>query len=274
MSSRPVISISAKKRGTTRFLTGSTPKHLERVELLADLARAEVGGDRGAGHAGHDHRVDPGRELADRGQDEEAAEAVERAEEGEEVGRLHARGAVAEGDRRDQEREPAKAQREQELRHELAAVGVGRADRRDDRLAGQDHHVPDLLEEVLGGQEGPVGGGADHLPLLRPRCRHSYGHPDEIFTRHQPISIPTGRAAASSGSTCSRARRCRRSRRAPTCELAGSAISASICSRFSCSTLAPLAERVADRPRRGRPARRAAPRGRRRRARAGRRRAS
>ena len=137
-------------------------QHLERVQLLADLAGAEVGGDRGAGHAGHDHRVHPGRELADRGQHEEAPEPVERAEQGQEVGRLQARGAVAEGDRRDQQREPAKAQREQELRHELAAVGVGRADRRDDRLAGQDHHVADLLEQVLGGQEGPVGGATNH----------------------------------------------------------------------------------------------------------------
>ena len=90
-------------------------------------------------------------------------EAVERSEEGEEVGRLHARGAVAEGDRRYEQREPAKAKRKKELRHELAAVGVGRADRRHDRLAGQDHHVADLLEQVLCRQEGAVGGATDHL---------------------------------------------------------------------------------------------------------------
>ena len=81
MSSSPVISISARKRGTTRFLIGSTPEHLQGVELLADLAGAEVGGDRGAGDAGDDDRGHEGRELAHRGEDEEAAEAVERAEQ-------------------------------------------------------------------------------------------------------------------------------------------------------------------------------------------------
>ena len=99
-------------------------EHLQRVELLADLARAEVGGDRGAGDAGDDDRGDERRELADRGEDEEAAEAVEGAEQAEEVGRLQARGAEAEGDRRDHQREPAELEREQELADELAAVGV------------------------------------------------------------------------------------------------------------------------------------------------------
>ena len=62
-------------------------EHLQRVELLADLARAEVGGDRGAGHAGQHDRGHERRELADRGEHEEAAEAVERAEQDEEVAR-------------------------------------------------------------------------------------------------------------------------------------------------------------------------------------------
>ena len=70
--------------------------------------------------------------------------------------------AVAERDRRDQQREPAQPQREQELLHELAAVRVRRPDRRHDRLAGQDHHVPDLLEQVLGGQECPIGYCTNH----------------------------------------------------------------------------------------------------------------
>ena len=54
---------------------------------------------------------------------------------------------VAERDRRDQQREPAQLQREQELRDELAAVRIRRPERRDDRLAGEDQHVADLLEQ-------------------------------------------------------------------------------------------------------------------------------
>ena len=76
-------------------------EHLQRVELLADLARAEVGGDRRAGHAGEHDRGHERRELADRGEHEEAAEPVERAEQHEEVRRLQARRRVAERDRRD-----------------------------------------------------------------------------------------------------------------------------------------------------------------------------
>ena len=56
-------------------------EHLQGVELLADLAGAEVGGDRGAGDAGDDDRGDQRPDPADRGQDEEAAEPVERAEQ-------------------------------------------------------------------------------------------------------------------------------------------------------------------------------------------------
>ena len=76
-------------------------EHLQRVELLADLARAEVGGDGRAGHAREDDRRHERRELADRREDEEAAEAVDRAEQDEEVAGLQARRAVAERDRRD-----------------------------------------------------------------------------------------------------------------------------------------------------------------------------
>ena len=47
-------------------LDGVDAEHLQRVELLADLAGAEVGGDRGAGDAGDDDRADERRELADR----------------------------------------------------------------------------------------------------------------------------------------------------------------------------------------------------------------
>ena len=151
-------------------------EHLQGVELLADLAGAEVGGDRGAGDAGDDDGGDEGRELADRGEDEEAAEPVERAEEGEEVGRLQARGAEAEGHGRDQQREPAELQGEEELADELLAVGVGRLDRGDHRASGEDHHVPDLLEERLGGQRMllPIDAAASISP---PAERDRIGRP-------------------------------------------------------------------------------------------------
>ena len=142
---------------------------LQRVELLADLAGAEVGGDRRARDAGEHDRRHERRELADRGEDEEAAEAVQRAEQDEEVGGLQARRAVAEGDRRDEQREPAEPQREQELTDELAAVRVRRTKGRHDRLARQDHHVPDFFEQVLRRKKCSIGDATYHL--LSPQTR-------------------------------------------------------------------------------------------------------
>ena len=181
-----------QKAGHDEVLDRVDAEHLERVELLPDLARAEVGGDRGAGDAGDDHRVDPGGELADRGQDEKAPEPVERAEEGEEVGRLQAGGAVAEGHGTDQKREPAEPEREQELAHELAPVGVGRAHGGHDRLAGQDHHVADLLEQVLGGQEGPVGDTTNHASA--PSCSAQ-------LLPYAPAGLPPDRATVAKDMT-------------------------------------------------------------------------
>jgi hypothetical protein len=59
--------------------------------------------------------------------------------------------AEAEGDGADKHRKPRQLQGEDELGDELAAVGVGGLDRGDDRLAGEDHHVPHLLEQALCG---------------------------------------------------------------------------------------------------------------------------
>ena len=56
-------------------------EHLQRVELLADLARAQIGGDRGARDAREHDRGDERPDFADRGEHEEAAEAVERADQ-------------------------------------------------------------------------------------------------------------------------------------------------------------------------------------------------
>ena len=115
MSNSPVTQHQREEPRHDQVLDRVDAEHLERVELLADLARAEVGGDRGAGHAGEHDRVDERRELADRGEHEEAAEPVERAEQHQEVRGLQARRLVAERDRRDQQREPAQPQREHEL---------------------------------------------------------------------------------------------------------------------------------------------------------------
>ena len=145
-------------------------EHLQRVELLADLARAEVGGDRGAAHAGQDDRRDERRELADRGQHEEPAEPVDRAEQDQEVARLQPGRAVAHREHRDRQRQPAEPQHEQELLHELRAVRVRRAQRADQRLAGQDHHVADLLQQVLGRQEDPIGCACDHRVVCYHTC--------------------------------------------------------------------------------------------------------
>jgi hypothetical protein len=53
-------------------------------------------------------------------------------------------------------------QHEQELLDELGAVRIGRPQRRHERLAGQDHHVADLLQQALGRQEDPIGCGSNH----------------------------------------------------------------------------------------------------------------
>src|SRR5205085_3134544 len=145
-------------------------EHRGGVGLLADLARAEVGGDGRAGNAGEDDRGHERRELAHAREDEEAAEAIERPEQDQEVARLQARRAVAERNRRYQEREPTQPQREEELDHELAAIRVRRPQRGHDGLASQDHHVADLLEQVLRWQERSVGYSANHADLLPGYC--------------------------------------------------------------------------------------------------------
>ena len=146
-----------------------------------------------------------GRELADRGEHEEAAEPVDRAEQDQEVARLEPRRAVAERDRRDRERQPAEPQHEEELLHELGAVRIRRPERRHQRLAGQDHHVADLLEQVLGRQEHPVCGGSDHSTV----CYHSTGTfartaylgTSVLSHRHSAVACRACRASSTSAST-------------------------------------------------------------------------
>ena len=65
-----------QEAGHDQALDRIDPEHLERIELLADLARPEVRRDRRAGHARQHDGVDERRELPDRGQDEEPTQPV------------------------------------------------------------------------------------------------------------------------------------------------------------------------------------------------------
>ena len=96
--------------------------------------------------------------------------------------------AEAEGHGRDQQREPAELQGEEELADELLAVGIGRLDRGRDRTRGEDHHLPDLFEHRLGGQECPVDSGSDHL-LLRRAAPHARDAP--LVARVYGMGQPT-----------------------------------------------------------------------------------
>ena len=147
--------------------------HHKRVELIANLAGAEVGGDRRPGNTRHNHGVHERRELADRSEDEESAQAVQSSEKHEEVGGLEPRGLVPERDRREQHREPAQPQREQELLYELNPVGVRRADRRDHGLAGQHDHVAGLVDRVA---EDLVDPAADRAWPAAGTARRRLGH--------------------------------------------------------------------------------------------------
>ena len=178
-------------------------EHLQRVELLADLARAEVGRDRRARDAGQHDRRHERRELADRREHEEAAEPVQRAEQHEEVRRLQPRRAVAERDRRDEQRKPAQLQREEELVDELAAVRIRRPQRGHDRPARQDHHVSDLFEHALRRKERSIGDVADHqawLPLIPPGAARTgavapaYGNRPASASAPSPLSRLPGTA--------------------------------------------------------------------------------
>src|ERR1700742_2485492 len=165
MSSSPVISIRARKRGTTRFLIGSTPStwrassssRILRAPRSAVIAVPAIPATQTP--------VTNGPIFWDRGRHKEPAEPVERTEQGEEVGGLQAGGAEVDRHGRDQQREPAQLQGEEELADELLAIGVGRANDRGDREAGQKDQLPYLFEDRLRGQECPVHSVSDHLLL-------------------------------------------------------------------------------------------------------------
>ena len=90
------------------------------------------------------------------GSDRPAARAAYRAALRADPGSLQAGGPEVEGEGGDHQRKPGELEDEEELPDELLAIGVGAPHRRDQRLEGEDHHHPHLLEDVLHGQK-PAG---------------------------------------------------------------------------------------------------------------------
>ena len=196
MSSSPVISIRARNRGTTRFLIGSTPSTC-RASSSSRILRAP----RSAVIAvpatpATTIAVTNGANSRTEARMKKPAEAVEGAEQGEEVGRLQARGAEPEGDRRDQHRKPAELQREEELADELA--------RRRGRGAGPSAVIvlpvriimfPTCSNRLLAGRNAlsATVRTTQRSPLpIAASSGPGNGHPDETLTRHQFISAPSG----------------------------------------------------------------------------------
>src|SRR6201988_440245 len=115
MSNSPVTTISARKRGTTRFLTGSTPStcrassssRILRAPRSAVIAVPATPATTTAVTIGAIHRTAV--------RTKEAAEPVERAEDLQRAGRLQARRAEVEREGRDEQRQPAEAQGEVDL---------------------------------------------------------------------------------------------------------------------------------------------------------------
>ena len=127
MLNRPVTIISARKRGTTRFLIGSTPStcsassssRILRAPRSAVIAVPATPASTIAVTLGPISRIAASTKMP--------AKAIQRAEDFKEVRRLQPRSGVAQAHRRDEQREPAQPHREQELGDELAPVRVRRA---------------------------------------------------------------------------------------------------------------------------------------------------
>ena len=164
MSNRPGDEHQREEARDDEVLDRVDAEHLQRVELLADLARAEVGGDRRAGHAGEHDRVTNGANSRIEASTKKPPRRSSAPNRTRKFAACRPGRAVAERDRRDQQREPAQPQREQELADELAAVRVRRTQGRHDRLPRQDHHVADFLEQVLRRKKRSIGDAANHRP--------------------------------------------------------------------------------------------------------------
>ena len=88
MLNRPVTSIRGQEARHDEVLDRVDAEHLQGVELLAHLARTEVGGDRRAGHARDHDRGDQRPQFADHDDHEELSQTVKGTDQDEEVGRL------------------------------------------------------------------------------------------------------------------------------------------------------------------------------------------
>ena len=150
------------------------PEHLERLELLADLAGADLGGDRRAERAGDDRRRQDRAELAQERDRRDRRDPVDRAERRGERAALDPdrREADHEGDdRRRAERDP---EREDELADELLPP----------REAGADQLGADLEPE----RRHPARAGD---PAARGHVRTGQGPahvPDPVTSRATPAT--------------------------------------------------------------------------------------
>ena len=197
MLNSPVTTINARKRGTTRFLIGSTPStcsassssRILRAPRSAVIAVPPTPAKMIAEAIGANSRIDantkkpPKRSIAPNNTRKLPA--------------CRPRRAVAERDRRDHQRQPAEPQHEQKLLHELRPIRKRRPHRRHQRLARQNHHVPNLLQQGLRRQKDAISSATDQLappPEERPPRRSRRQKPMACVPRQ-----PEGTAASMGG---------------------------------------------------------------------------
>ena len=157
------------------------PEHREGVELLADLARAELGGDRRAERPRDDRRRQHRPELAQEGDRGDRRDPVDRAEGRGERSPLDPDRREADHERDHRRRPERDAQREDELADELPSPGEARADQLGPDPQRQRRHSagvqqPELRRDV--GATECLAGGRDRTGCARssseldPRCFH------------------------------------------------------------------------------------------------------
>ena len=182
-----MISIRARKRGTTRFLIGSTPSTC-RASSSSRILRAPrsaviavpatpatmIALTNGANSRTEARMKKPPRRSRAPNRERKLAACSPGAPK-------------LDRDHRDRHREPAELEREQELADELAAVGIRRPDRRDKSScrSGSSCSRP--------ARTGSWRAGTPGRRSRRPSaCLPANGHPPETLTRHQFISAPSG----------------------------------------------------------------------------------
>jgi hypothetical protein len=120
-------------------------EHVQRVELVADLACGEVSGHRASGDAGDDHRGDPHGRLATEAEIGAAADPVGGAE------RLDDPADVDDGEAERERRDRQRRRHERAPDHRIALhqqLAPPRVRRRDDRLEGGDQQVAHLARRA------------------------------------------------------------------------------------------------------------------------------